>query len=90
MDAAARGDLAEVRRLVSSSGGGKSVDAADEAGSTALHAASQSGRREVAAALVDMGADVNKKVRKETIEAETSHWSTSNDNKSSFNCSSNN
>ncbi|XP_062207316.1 protein VAPYRIN-like [Phragmites australis] len=52
--AAARGDIEGVRRL-----GPEALAARDREGRTALHAAAAAGEAEVAAALVDMGADTS-------------------------------
>jgi hypothetical protein len=56
IEAAARGDLAAVRRLVAA---GASLEARDASGRTALLAAVQGGHEGVALALVALGADVN-------------------------------
>ena len=55
--AAQQGDVDRVRRLAQAEPAG--VLARDESGATALHLAAQAGRRDVVAALVDAGADVN-------------------------------
>jgi ankyrin repeat protein len=56
IDAAGRGDLAEVRRRLAA---GASVDAVDASGRTALIAAAYGQHNEVARALIDAGSDVN-------------------------------
>jgi hypothetical protein len=54
--AAERGDVAEVRRIVSA---GTPVDLKDEAGRTALLLATGNGHTEVARVLIEAGADIN-------------------------------
>lgn len=56
--AAARGDVAAIRKLIAA---GAVIDARDEGGRTALLAATHANRVEAARALIEAGADVNAK-----------------------------
>jgi len=58
IDAAARGDLSQVRRLLAA---GAPLEARDASGRTALLAATQENRIEVARVLIEAGANVNAK-----------------------------